>query len=215
MSISTLFTIAIILILLRIFWLKIKDANMKGEGFKRLPPKDQLAVLKECLLNNPTEGNLQNLKDFLLRQGTDLDAESYRPFLKKQLELTRKKDAIAEDNELFSAEAAWIDRIRPQEFAEATAAKAENRMDDYILSSLEGIARLYSDENILLELDHLKKDYPKAEALAQGYRDLMDLRDRSGADDKSLAELRKAKTAWEESLLLFEREDSPEQDMAP
>ena len=70
MSISTLFTIAIILILLRIFWLKIKDTNMKGEGFKRLPPKDQLAVLKECLLNNPTNGNLQNLKDFCTKMKT-------------------------------------------------------------------------------------------------------------------------------------------------
>lgn len=217
MSISTLFTIAIILILLRIFWLKIKDANMKGEGFKRLAPKDQLAVLKECLLNNPTNGNLQNLKDFCTKMGTDLDTESYRPFMQKQLELTRKKDALAEDNELFGTEAAWIDCIRPLEFEEAQSARQEGRHEDFILRTLEGIARLYSDEAILKGLGDLEADYPKARELAQGYRDLMELRDTSGADDDSLAKLRNAKAAWEENLLQIDLGDSsaPKQDDAP
>ena len=217
MSISSLFTIAIILILLRIFWLKIKDANMKGEGFKRLAPKDQLAVLKECLLNNPTNGNLQNLKDFCTKMGTDLDTESYRPFMQKQLELTRKKDALAEDNELFGTEAAWMDRIRPLEFEEAQSARQEGRHEDFILRTLEGIARLYSDEAILKGLGDLEADYPKARELAQGYRDLMELRDTSGADDDSLAKLRNAKAAWEENLLQIDLGDSaaPKQDDAP
>ena len=122
MSLSTLFTIAIVLILLRVFWLKIKDVNLKSESFKKLPEKDQLAVLKECLLNNPTESNLSNLKDFFVRRGAELDVDSYRPFMKKQLELTRRKDALAEDNELFSSEAAWLDKIRPLEFEEAQKA---------------------------------------------------------------------------------------------
>ena len=217
MSISTLCTIAIILILLRIFWLKIKDANMKGEGFKRLAPKDQLAVLKECLLNNPTNGNLQNLKDFCTKMGTDLDTESYRPFMQKQLELTRKKDALAEDNELFGTEAAWMDRIRPLEFEDAQSARQEGRHEDFILRTLEGIARLYSDEAILKGLGDLEADYPKARELAQGYRDLMELRDTSGADDDSLAKLRNAKAAWEENLLQIDLGDSsaPKQDDAP
>ena len=217
MSISSLFTIAIILILLRIFWLKIKDANMKGEGFKRLPPKDQLAVLKECLLNNPTNGNLQNLKDFCTKMGTDLDTESYRPFMQKQLELTRKKDALAEDNELFGTEAAWMDCIRPLEFEEAQSARQEGRHEDFILRTLEGIARLYSDEAILKGLGDLEADYPKARELAQGYRDLMELRDTSGADDDSLAKLRNAKAAWEGNLLQIDLGDSsaPKQDDAP
>ena len=217
MSISTLFTIAIILILLRIFWLKIKDTNMKGEGFKRLPPKDQLAVLKECLLNNPTNGNLQNLKDFCTKMGTDLDTESYRPFMQKQLELTRKKDALAEDNELFGTEAAWMDCIRPLEFEEAQSARQEGRHEDFILRTLEGIARLYSDEAILKGLGDLEADYAKARELAQGYRDLMELRDTSGADDDSLAKLRNAKAAWEENLLQIDLGDSsaPKQDDAP
>lgn len=201
MSLSTLFTIAIVLILLRVFWLKIKDANLKSESFKKLPPKDQLAVIKECLLNNPTEGNLSNLKDFLVRQGADLDVESYRPFMKKQLELTRRKDALAEDNELFCAEAAWLDKIRPLEFKDAETAQKENRIEDFIAYTLEGIARLYSDESILHELNTLVPKYPKASELADGYRKLMELREGSGADDESLEKLRKAKADWEDNLL--------------
>jgi ribosomal protein S21 len=201
MSISTLFTIAMALIFARIFWLKIKDVSMKGESFKKLPPKDQLAVLKECLLNNPTETNLKNLKEFSEKQGIVLDIESYRPFIKKQQELTRRKDALAEDNELFTAEAEWVDKILPLEFEEAKVAKQENRHEDFILHSLEGVARLYSDGAILSELEALVQDYPKAKELAQGYRELMELRDSSGADDESLKKLRAAKESWEKSLL--------------
>ena len=189
------------LIFARIFWLKIKDVSMKSESFKRLPAKDQLSVLKECLLNNPTETNLKNLKEFSQKQGVDLDIESYRPFIKKQQELTRQKDALAEDNELFTAEAEWVDKILPLEFEEAKLAKQENRREDYILHSLEGVARLYSDQAILNELETLVQDYPKAKQLAQGYRDLMDMRDQSGADDESLKKLRAAKESWEKSLL--------------
>ena len=201
MSISTLFTIAMALIFARIFWLKIKDVSMKGEFFKKLPPKDQLAVLKECLLNNPTETNLQNLKDFIQKQGLNLDIESYRPFIKKQQELSKRKDALVEDNELFTAESEWVDQIMPLEFEEAKLAKQENRHEDFILHSLEGIARLYSDKAILNELEALVQDYPKAKQLAQGYRDLMDLRDSSGADDESLKKLRSSKESCEKSLL--------------
>ncbi len=201
MTLSTLFTIVMTLVLLRIFWLKIKDVSMKSESFKRLPAKDQLSVLKECLLNNPTATNMQNLKEFVDKQGVNIDIESYRPFLKKQQELSSRKDALAEDNELFTAESEWIDKIRPLEFEEAKLAKQEKRFEDYILHSLEGIARLYSDPAILNELEALVQDYPKAKQLAQGYRELMDLRDSSGADDESLKKLRNAKESWEKDLL--------------
>ena len=210
MSLSTLFTIAIVLILLRVFWLKIKDVNLKSESFKKLPEKDQLAVLKECLLNNPTESNLSNLKDFFVRRGAELDVDSYRPFMKKQLELTRRKDALAEDNELFSSEAAWLDKIRPLEFEEAQKAHQENRREDFLTHSLEGIARLYSDDAILNELDSLTPKYPKAKTLAENYRKLIELRDNSGADDESLKQLRNAKTAWENDLLQVDIEEISE-----
>ena len=206
MSLSTIFTIVMVLVLLRIFWHKVKAASAQGENFKRLPPKDQLAVLKECLLNNPTAGNLQNLKEFAVKNNLDLDTESYRPYLNKQLELSRKKDALAEDNELFSAEARWMDQIRPLEFEDAKQAKAENRTEDFILRSLEGIARLYSDESILNELELLVAEYPKARKLAEDYRKLMELRDQSGADDESLKKLRNAKETWEKELLQVDLE---------
>lgn len=206
MSLSTLFTIVMVLVLLRIFWLKVKAASAQGENFKRLPPKDQLAVLKECLLNNPTVGNLQNLKEFAVKNNLDLDTESYRPYLNKQLELSKKKDALAEDNELFSAEARWMDQIRPLEFEDAKQAKAENRTEDFILRTLEGIARLYSDESILNELELLVAEYPKAHKLAEDYRKLMELRDQSGADDESLKKLRNAKETWEKELLQVDLE---------
>ena len=206
MSLSTLFTIVMVLVLLRIFWLKVKAASAQGENFKRLPPKDQLAVLKECLLNNPTAGNLQNLKEFAVKNNLDLDTESYRPYLNKQLEFSRKKDALAEDNELFSAEARWMDQIRPLEFGDAKQAKAENRTEDFILRTLEGIARLYSDESILNELELLVAEYPKAHKLAEDYRKLMELRDQSGADDESLKKLRNAKETWEKELLQVDLE---------
>lgn len=140
-------------------------------------------------------------KRFYRKKGINLDVESYRPFLKKQLELSRRKDALVEDNELFTAEAEWIDQIKPLEFEEAKQAKQENRHEDYILRTLEGIAKLYSDKAILSELAALVQDYPKAEQLAQGYRQLMDLRDQSGADDESLKKLRATKEAWEKDLL--------------
>ena len=210
MSLSTLFTIAIALILLRVFWLKIKDANLKSESFKKLPAKDQLAVIKECLLNNPTEGNLSNLKDFFVRREKDIDVDTYRPFMKKQLELAKRKDALAEDNELFSSEASWLDNIRPLEFEEAEIARQENRHEDFLTYTLEGIARLYSDSAILNELEALVPEYPKAKTLAENYRKLMELRESSGADDDSLNQLRKAKNAWENDLLQIDLGETSE-----
>ena len=201
MNWSIVFFIVMMLLLLRILRLRIRANSTRSESFKRLPPKDQLAVLKECLLNNPTATNMQNLKEFVDKQGVNIDIESYRPFLKKQQELSSRKDALAEDNELFTAESEWIDKIRPLEFEEAKLAKQEKRFEDYILHSLEGIARLYSDPAILNELEALVQDYPKAKQLAQGYRKLMDLRDSSGADDESLKKLRNAKESWEKDLL--------------
>ena len=204
MSFTTIFTLIMTLVILRILWLRLKAANSHSENFKQLPPKDQLAVLKECLLNNPTETNLQNLKDFAQRESLDIDIESYRPFLKKQLELSKKKDALAEDNELFSQEALWMDRIRPLEFAEAETAQAASRTEDFIVRSLEGISRLYSDEAILEELKKIETAYPKAVTLSKNYVQLTELREQSLADDESLKKLRQAKNAWEEDLLHYE-----------
>ena len=201
MNWSIVFFIAMMFLLLRILRLRIRANTTRSESFKRLPPKDQLAVLKECLLNNPSEANLRNLAEFASRTSLKIDIESYRPYLKSQLEIFGRKDAIADDNELYAAETAWMDKITPIEFEEAEAFKQENETQKYIERTLEGIARLYSDDAILDALAKLAPDYPHAGELAESYKQLMQTRDESLADDKSLEKLRKHKEAWEDDLL--------------
>jgi len=201
MNWSIVFFVAMMLLLLRILRLRIRANTTRSESFKRLPPKDQLAVLKECLLNNPSEANLKNLADFASRTSLKIDVESYRPYLKSQLEIFGRKDAIAEDNELYAAETAWMDKITPIEFEEAETFKSDGETQKYIERTLEGIARLYSDDAILDALAKLALEYPHASELAESYKQLMQTRDESLADDKSLEKLRKLKEAWEDDLL--------------
>lgn len=201
MNWSIVFFIVMMLLLLRILRLRIRANSTRSESFKRLPPKDQLAVLKECLLNNPSETNLKNLGNFFEQTSQKIDIESYRPFLKSQLAIFGRKDAIAEDNELYAQECEWMDKIKPLEFEEAESFKQSNETQKYIERTLEGIARLYSDNAILEALAKLAPDYPHASELAEGYKQLMQARDESTADDKSLEALRKQKDAWAEDLL--------------
>ena len=201
MNWSIVFFVIMMLLLLRILRLRIRANTTRSESFKRLPPKDQLAVLKECLLNNPSEANLKNLANFVSQTPQKIDIDSYRPFLKSQLEIFGRKDAIAEDNELYAKECEWMDQIKPLEFEEAESFRRENETQKYIERTLEGIARLYSDEAILESLAKIASDYPHATELAESYKQLMQARDESGADDKSLEALRKQKEAWEEDLL--------------
>ena len=81
MNWSVIFAIAIALILLRVLYLRIKANSMHSDSFKNMKAKDKLAVLKECLLNNPTRANLANLAEFLKSEGIDADVESYKPFM--------------------------------------------------------------------------------------------------------------------------------------
>ena len=124
MNWSLLFVIFIMILLLRVVYLRLKANSVKAESFRNLSDRDKMAVLKECLLNNPTRTTLANLDTFLKEQGIEADTESYRPYMERQLQLLRKKNAIAEDNELYAEETAWVDRIRPLEFAEAEKAIA-------------------------------------------------------------------------------------------
>lgn len=131
----------------------------------------------------------------------DFNVETYRPFMAKQLEIVKQKDALAEDNELFAAEARWLDAIRPLEFSEAEAALAAGNKSSYVEKSLEGIARLYSDEAIIEALEKLIPDYEKAQSLLDQYKELMDVREQSGASDEELEKLRKLRNQWDENLL--------------
>lgn len=121
--------------------------------------------------------------------------------MKKQTELSRKKDALAEDNELYTQESIWMDQIEPLEFSEAKAALSEGNKTLFVTRSLEGISRLYSDDAIENALKSITPHYPKAEQLLKGYQQLIEARDTSEADDKSLEALRRLRDKWEEDLL--------------
>ena len=205
MNWTLIVTLLFVLLFIRIFWAHVKANNANTQAFKNLPPKDKLAVLKECLLNNPTETNLQNLANFIKETGSDLDVRSYMPLMKRQLALADKKGNLAEWDKLYTEQCDWVDQIRPLEFNEAKVAREAGDIETYIIRSLEGVSRLYSDGAIEEALRQLESDYPKAQKLLSGYMQLVDACSESGADDKSLEALRKKRDAWIEDLLTVEK----------
>ena len=205
MFVTILFTLAFLLIFLRIFHLRIKANNAKTESFQKLPAKDKMAVLKECLLNNPTEGNLQNLKEFCDKEGLSFDADSYRPFIKEQLELARINANYIECDKLYVRECEFLDRTAPMEFAEAEAARNAGDAEQALALTLEGVSRLYSDAAIEKALTELEPTYPKAAELREKYIALAEACNASGADEKSLEALRKQRDAWMADLLTIEK----------
>ncbi len=204
MNWTLIVTLLFILLFIRIFWAHVKANNANTQAFKNLVPKDKLAVLKECLLNNPTETNLQNLGNFLKESGSDLDIQSYKPLMERQLALADKKENLSEWDKLYMEQSDWVDQIRPLEFTEAEESQKDGDTNSYIERSLEGIARLYSDRAIDDALRRLEPDYPKAQALLSSYLQLIEDCNTSGADDKSLESLRKKRNAWVEDLLTIE-----------
>lgn len=205
MNWTLIITLLFVLLFIRIFWAHVKANNANTQAFKNLPPKDKLAVLKECLLNNPTETNLQNLANFIKETGSDLDVRSYMPLMKRQLALADKKGNLVEWDKLYTEQCDWVDQIRPLEFNEAKIAREAGDIETYIIRSLEGVSRLYSDGAIEEALRQLESDYPKAQKLLSGYMQLVDACSESGADDKSLEALRKKRDAWIEDLLTVEK----------
>ena len=204
MNWTLIVTLLFILLFIRIFWAHVKANNANTQAFKNLAPKDKLAVLKECLLNNPTETNLQNLGNFLKESGSDLDIQSYKPLMERQLALADKKENLSEWDKLYMEQSDWVDQIRPLEFTEAEESQKDGDTNSYIERSIEGISRLYSDRAIEDALRRLEPDYPKAQALLSSYLQLIEDCNTSGADDKSLESLRKKRNAWVEDLLTIE-----------
>jgi len=204
MNWTLIITLLFVLLFIRIFWAHIKANNARTQAFKNLPAKDKLAVLKECLLNNPTETNLQNLADFLTENGSDLGVRSYKPLMERQLALADKKENLSEWDKLYMEQSDWVDQIRPLEFDEAENALKDGDKKAYIEHSLEGISRLYSDRAIEDALKHLEPDYPKATTLLLSYTQLIEACEESRADEKSLEVLRKKRDAWIEDLLTIE-----------
>jgi len=201
MNWSLIFVIVIMILLLRVVYLRLKANSIKAESFRNLADRDKLAVLKECLLNSPSRANLENLAEFAKAHGAEVDTAPYLKFIERHMRNAWGKNAIAEDNELYAEESAWLDTIRPLEFADAEEAKTAGDTAGYIEKSLEGVSRLYSDEAIVAELLKLAPVYAKAESLIEGYRELVTARDNSEADDKSLEGLRKKRDAWVKDLL--------------
>jgi hypothetical protein len=185
-------TLAIWLITLLAFAFIFLAAGARHRASRRysLPPDNpalSLAILKESLLENPSEYSLQKLKDFAASQGMDIPKEEYP---------LAKAPNIEQDDTLFFNQATWLDRLVPLEFKERP--KTEKTL-------VSGILRLYSDEAIFKTFSELAQEFPseRQQKLEQGYRALCELRDNSKADYNSLEKLRIEKEQWESEARNF------------
>ncbi len=165
----------------------IAAAGAKRRAAKRydLPPENpalSLAILKENLLENSNENNLQKLKEFAASQNIPLPKEKYP---------LGKAPSIEQDESLFLSQASWLDSLVPLEFGEEPNTET---------SLINGILRLYSDEAIFKALEELSKKFPseRQQKLEHDYRKLCELRDSSKADYNSLEKLRMEKEKWEQ-----------------
>jgi len=164
----------------------IATAGAKRRASKRynLPlehPALSLAILKENLLENPSEYALQKLKDFATSQNLTIPAGEFPLGRAKSIEL---------DDDIFLQQATWLDSITPLEFREEPQTEK---------TLAEGILRLYGDDAIFKALKEFAQKFPseKQQKLEQGYTTLCKHRDNSKADYESLENLRKEKEKWE------------------
>ena len=203
MTAAIIFTLLLALLLFRAFVLHLRATDLDNPRFQSLPRESRLAILKERILESPSEKNLNNLGAFLLAEGIHVDMESYRPLLAEQLRISRQENAIALDNDLYIREAEWMDKISPFEFEIARKQKEDGNIDEFIRTYLQGVLRYYSDEKIEEALQNLTPDFPQAAEMLNAYRQLKALRDSSPADETSIEKLAQAKKEWMVSLLHF------------
>lgn len=203
MTAAIIFTLLLALLLFRAFVLHLRATDLDNPRFQALPRESRLAILKERILESPSEKNLNNLGAFLLAEGIHVDMESYRPLLAEQLRISRQENAIALDNDLYIREAEWMDKISPFEFEIARKQKEDGKIDEFIRTYLQGVLRYYSDEKIEEALQNLTPDFPQAAEMLNAYRQLKALRDSSPADEISIEKLAQVKKEWMESLLHF------------
>jgi hypothetical protein len=174
--------------------------QLDHSSFQELEPRLQLAVLKEKLLEKPSEQNLMNLKEYGTHQGLCVDIDSYRPLILEQIQISKSKNAIALDQILYTKQSEWVDSITPLEFELANKAKNNGDLETFIHWSLEGVLRLYSDKKIESSLEALIDVYPKAKLLLSEYLKLKDFRDNSPLSEAVIEELKDRKKAWLESF---------------
>ncbi|MBR2308691.1 MAG: hypothetical protein IKA48_16105, partial [Fibrobacter sp.] len=93
MNWSLLFVIIIMILLLRVVYLRLKANSIKAESFRNLSDRDQMAVLKECLLNTPTRTNLENLAEFAKARGFNVDTATYLKFIERHMKNAWGKNA--------------------------------------------------------------------------------------------------------------------------
>ena len=203
MTAAIIFTLLLALLLFRAFVLHLRATDLDNPRFQALPRESRLAILKERILESPSEKNLNNLGAFLLAEGIHVDMESYRPLLAEQLRISRQENAIALDNDLYIREAEWMDKISPFEFEIARKQKEDGNIDEFIRTYLQGVLRYYSDEKIEEALQNLTPDFPQAAEMLNAYRQLKAQRDSSPADEISIEKLAQVKKEWMESLLHF------------
>lgn len=195
-----LFTILLLLLLLRVFVLKGRETSLDNEEFKKLPKGEALAVLKDRLLSAPTRANLRNLADFCGNVGIHMERAGYEGLLKEQAAISKYQDALARDNELFEREAKWLDSLPPPELAEAEAALDRGERGKFRTLMLTASLRFYSDEKIEEALAQVEEEFPEAGNLLKGYEELKAAREASPADEASLKELRAKRNAWVRSV---------------
>lgn len=177
---------------------------------EELEPALQLAVLKENLLVQPSESQLERLNDFCRRSGMEIDIVSYKPLLNRHKGIRRHDNVLAADSLLFEDQAKWLDELEPLEFQDAREAHNAGDFEQFCRYTLEGMLRLYSDEKIqetlgvLENTAHCHEDFPLSiETIAEltnGYQELCHLRDHSSADPESLDNLNQARDKWFESV---------------
>src|SRR5690554_5365103 len=111
MSLTVVFTALIFFIIGRSILLRWRAGRLDAAEFKQLEPAVQLAVLKERLLELPSERNLQNIESFAKENGLATDINSYRQLIQEQMQLSKEKEAMALDNLLYERQTEWIDSI--------------------------------------------------------------------------------------------------------
>lgn len=201
MGLTAVFTLIIAFIIGRSFLLRWRAGRLDATDFQELDPEVKLAILKERLLEKPSERNLQNIEEYAKTQGICVDADFYRSLIKEQMRLPKEKEAMALDNELYEKQTAWIDSIPPFEIRFAAEAKEKGDLNAYIDWSLEATLRYYSDKKIESTLRGLETVYPKAAELLKHYLEFKEIRDKSDASDSSLERLQSEKQKWMDAVI--------------
>jgi hypothetical protein len=91
MSLTVIFSALVAFIIGRSLLLRWRASRLDAAEFRQLDPAVQLAILKERLLEMPSERNLQNIEEFAKNKGYRIDLDSYRLLFKSKCIYPRKR----------------------------------------------------------------------------------------------------------------------------